>query len=106
MREQRQDVGGSTPLEKTEQTYSILLYLHIVNTALHFHVLHTFTQFPVPRSSCPCHRLYPCGGVGAGQARGAVAGREGAVRTHVGEAHQGVGDHCDVVGGHQRDVVR
>lgn len=102
MREQRQDVGGSTPLEKTEQTYSI----HIVNTALHFHVLHTFTQFPLHiRSSCPSHRLYPCGGVGAGQARGAVAGREGAVRTHVGEAHQGVGDHCDVVGGHQWDVI-
>lgn len=44
--------------------------------------------------------------MGAGQACGAVAGGEGAVRTHVGQAHQGVGDHGDVVGGHQRDVVR
>lgn len=53
MRAQRQDVGGSTPLEKTEQTYSILLYLHFVNTALHFHVLHTFTQFPFSHPLMP-----------------------------------------------------
>lgn len=51
-------------------------------------------------------RLYPCGRVGAGQACRAVTSREGAVWAHVGEAHQGVGDHGDVVGGHQRDVVR
>jgi len=51
-------------------------------------------------------RLYPSGGVGAGQPCRAVASREGAVRTHIGEAHQGVGDHGDVVGGHQRDVLR
>ncbi len=50
-------------------------------------------------------RLYPCGRVGAGKACRAVTSREGAVRTHVGEAHQGVGDHGDVIGGHQRDVV-
>lgn len=61
---------------------------------------------PFHISSFPRHRLYPCGGVGAGQARRAIASREGAVWTHVGEAHQGVGDHGDVVGGHQRDVVR
>ncbi|KAF3841227.1 hypothetical protein F7725_007089 [Dissostichus mawsoni] len=41
MREQRQDVGGCTPLEKTEQTFSILFYLHTLNTALHCHVLCT-----------------------------------------------------------------
>lgn len=54
----------------------------------------------------PLHRLYPCGRVGAGKASRAVTSREGAVRTHVGEAHQGVGDHRDVVGRHQWDVVR
>lgn len=42
----------------------------------------------------------------AGQARRAVTGRKGAVGTHVGEAHQGIGDHGDVVGCHQRDVIR
>lgn len=53
MTAQRQDVGGFTPLEKTEQTNSNLLYLYIVNTALHFHVLHTFTQFPFPHLLMP-----------------------------------------------------
>lgn len=43
--------------------------------------------------------------MGAGQACGAVASGKGAVWTHVGEAHQRVGDHGDVVGGHQRDVI-
>lgn len=44
--------------------------------------------------------------MGAGQACRAVTSGEGAVWTHVGEAHEGVGDHGDVVGGHQRDVIR
>lgn len=101
MREQRQDVGSCTPLEKTERTYAILFYLHILNTALHFCVLHTsYFSFPSPA------RLYPRGRVGAGQASRAVTSREGAVWTHIREAHQGVGDHGDVVGGHQRDVIR
>ena len=58
------------------------------------------------RPLLPSARLYPCGGVGAGQACGAVTSGEGAVRTHVREAHQRVGDHGDIVGRHQRDVVR
>lgn len=63
-------------------------------------------MFVVYLSSPPPARLYSGGGVSAGQACGAVASREGAVWTHVGQAHKGVGDHGDVVGGHQRDVVR
>lgn len=61
---------------------------------------------PLGHLLSPATRLYPCGGVGAGQACRAVTGGEGAVRTHVGEAHQGVGNHSDVVGCHQGDVVR
>lgn len=50
--------------------------------------------------------LYPCGGVGAGQARGAVPGGEGAVGAHAGQAHERVGDHSDVIGRHEWNVVR
>ena len=39
------------------------------------------------------------------QASGIVPRREGAIGVHVGEPHEGVGDHGDVVGGHEGDVV-
>lgn len=54
---------------------------------------------------CPRLGLDPGGGVGVGQDGGVVPGWEGAVGVHVGQAHQGVGDHCDVVWRHQGDVV-
>lgn len=104
MREQRQDVGGCTPLQKTKRTYSILFYLHILNTA-YISVFYIHHSSPLHLLSPP-DKLYPCGRVGAGQACRAVTGREGAVWTHVGKAHQRVGDHGDIVGRHQRDIIR
>lgn len=48
MREQRQDVVGCTPLEKTKQTYSILIYVHILKTALNVRISHFVTSALVP----------------------------------------------------------
>lgn len=43
--------------------------------------------------------------MGAGQASGAVASGKSAVWAHVGETHQRVGYHGDIIRGHQRDVI-
>lgn len=43
--------------------------------------------------------------MGVGQACGVVPSWEGAVGVHIGKAHQGVGDHGDIVGCHQGDVI-
>lgn len=91
--------------KRQNELIQFLFYLHILITALHFHVFTYVLSSPLHLLSPPA-RLYSCGRVGAGQAFRAVASRERAIWTHVGEAHQRVGDHGDVVGRHQRDVIR
>lgn len=87
--------------KRQNEDIKFLFYLYILNTTLHSQVSCTM-YFSSPSSD----RLYPCGRVGARQACRAVTCRKGAVWTHVGEPHEGVRDHGDIVGSHQRDVVR